>query len=137
MGVGGLCGAAPKRHAILAIASVLLLVGCATAAQRTYNRIGADIQETQVKGQQCLAVARSQPDVAPLNAKLAMGAEPSLEQLGDSSYASEAEKQALLKFSALVKPCRQIIIDEGQKDLPLTLPVFANAFSKNDQVYLG
>lgn len=110
--------------------------GCQTQATRIANQMQADIDAGADRAAECFDIAKADPSTAPLKAKLHRDfIRPPLAQLSDKKRASKAERVALFRYSELVRPCRQIVIDTLQKTHSLSATAFVNAYAHVDAVY--
>jgi hypothetical protein len=92
------------------------------------------MQQAVAESAACGTAARSHPEVGAVAFKLTRS--PTIEQLRDSSRASRTEGQLLLKYNSMLRPCRQIYMNAFQANAPLGVPLLANVFAKEDQIFI-
>ena len=126
------CGDGPvgegwMRFVTSALASSLILVGCATHTQRDANELRAVIQTAAASGKSCLSdVAAKHPDLAahmPLQ-----GAEPTFRQLADKRLITPEDARSLLSWHSDLEHCREIVA----ATLMPALPSMAETMKVND-----
>ena len=81
------------KRAACVLPIAMLVVGCATAAQRQYQAMATGNRAAAQEAQACFVTLYDSPEFAPLRAHFALPPDRrTLEQLSDSSRATEGEK---------------------------------------------
>ena len=126
-------------RALLFLFSCVILAACTQASMQGMRMKQAQ-QEVVVKGTKCFQVAMSHRDIQILSGKMALSSPdvltPSLEMISSSEKVTEKKIEAFSNFHALLQPCRKIIIDGTQRDLPFYTPIFSEQFVNTDGLLL-
>jgi hypothetical protein len=121
------------------IASVLLLlIGCATHAQRQFQAMKAGNQEHAAQMKACAAIVYNPPESAPLRPHLPLAiSDLTLQQLSDMSYATPAEVQAIFVTHPKLKECRKALLVATAQTEPALVPVIIASYNKNEDDLLA
>jgi hypothetical protein len=115
------------------LAIVVLLAGCATAAQRQYQAMATGNRAAAQDLQDCVVALYDSPDFAPLRAHFALPpASPTLEQLSDSNRATDGEIRLLLEAHPRIQACRQQALDRVTQSTPSLAAILATLYAKSD-----
>jgi len=118
---------------VFALVGLLLVAGCATAAQRQYQAISTNNQAVGAEAMACLRSIYDSPEAAPLRPHSPLDArEATLPQLADASLASKAEIDAIYLLHPRLKACQRTVLDGLARSTPSIVPILADQYSKGD-----
>ena len=124
-------GKSSHRPSIFAL--VVLLAGCASAAQHQPAAISAQIEAIASHFQACVGQVHNSPEMAIIRAHIPSDPlEATLRQLSDQSFATRPEIDAILAAYPSLQACRKAELDELQDAMPSLIPVLASGFAKAD-----
>ncbi len=127
------------RKAILAGLILLLAGGCATQAQREYQRMELAAKTAAEENKACWAKAYSSEQWSALKGKLPDfqdNGPPPMSLLIDRTKPTDAESAMLLSFhQEYVTPCRKLALNDIGKVHPSLTAVLAEAYANSDADY--
>jgi len=114
------------------------LAGCATAAQRQYRAIAESNRSAAQELAACEMAPYDSPEVAPLRSGLPLNVNnATLEQLSNTSFASDAEIRIILSNHPKLQACRQQFIDQISSSTPPLASTFLAMTTKEDHDLVG
>ena len=130
----GFVGAA--RRAVVMTALATSLAACATAAQREFQAIKANNGAASQQLQTCVATVYNDPAVAPLRRHLPLNVtDATVEQLADTSLATNQETQAIESAYPRYHECRRQYLSQISSTTPSLIPIYIAAYNNTqDQV---
>ena len=121
------------RNIAVALLAPLLLVGCATAAQRQYQTMASAVQSVLAQAKVCTSEIYNAPEAAPLRAHSPQDMrEASLTQLSDSSLATKQEADAIIALHPRVKVCQKAILDGFMPVDAAVIPILTKSYAEGD-----
>src|SRR5438132_9978383 len=116
---------------LLAVAG--LIAGCATAAQLQYQTMTTNIQSATQKLQVCVQTEYYSAEFEPLRKHISIDIrKTTLEQLADTSLASEEEIKAIFAAHPKLQNCRQDFLNEVSPTASTLATIFANTMTKSE-----
>ncbi len=113
-----------------------IISGCQVEATLIADQMEAEIDAATHRADQCFNVAINDPTVSRIKTKLLRSFyPPSPPQLSNENRANQAERAALFRYSDLIGPCRQIIVDTLEKTHALSATAYVKAYTRIDAVY--
>lgn len=117
----------------LTIVALLLLTGCATAAQRQYQAMETGNQALLTQLNTCARADYNAPEAAPIRRHIPLEMQAiSPAQLSNPSFATNDEIPAIVWFHDRVSLCRKQGMEGLVHTTPSFVPIFAKAFSAAD-----
>jgi hypothetical protein len=112
---------------------LLLLAGCATAAQREYQAISTGNKAIVDQAKVCVSAIYDSPDAAPLRGHYPVDPRDiTLAQLSDTTMATPVEIAAIEAVHPRVQQCRKAVLDGLVNTLPGLVPVLTREYSGAD-----
>jgi len=127
------------RGIIIAILAAVTLAGCATAAQRQASTIKTVVQAAVAADKECLVAVRSKPEYAPLLPHLLTEEnkfQPTMAQLGDEKYATNAEATLLAEYHDETDNCRRPDVEKIASVAPNVALPMTDALINGDRLTL-
>ena len=126
------------RAKIIAAGVIGLLCGCATQAQRQFETISANLKTADAERSSCVAAVYNSPDAAPLRVHRPLNLHDlTLEQLADSSKATDEEVSAILTTHPRFQECRRAYLAALSGSVPSLVPIYVEAYNKVDDNLLA
>jgi hypothetical protein len=118
-------------------ATVTVLVGCSTGAQREAGRMQAISTETAASGQACIQNVADKPEYASLKSKTVLSPDPqfTLQMLNDKSSPNKQEISLLYRVYGDLQDCRKILLDGASKIHPLLLFTLVEGYADIDKLW--
>jgi len=111
------------RNIAVALLAPLLLIGCATAAQRQYQAMATGNTAILAQAKNCTMEVYNSPDAAVVRSHSPVDArEATLAQLSDQSLPSRPEIAAVLVLHPRIHACRKAILDGLLNTTPSVIP---------------
>ncbi len=118
---------------VVALAVLVVLAGCATAAQRQYQAITATAQSAQQEMAVCLQAVYSSPEYDPLRKHIPLDVRTAtLEQLTDTNFATDAEIKAVLVLHPRTQECRTAFFNKVANVVPTMVPLYTEVMTKSE-----
>jgi hypothetical protein len=130
-----------KRLARQQISFYLLIcatvLGCATAAQRQGALILSNVRGATERLTPCFVKSETNPAYKDLAERIPVGrGNSTLLQLANSSMATEAEVELIIKRHNDIVPCREMYVTEVMNILPGLIPTIVESYHKADLVWV-
>jgi hypothetical protein len=117
---------------------LLLLVGCATQAQRQFQAIKVGNREHAERMKACTANVYNSPENAPLRPHLPFAvSDLTLQQLSDTSFATATEIQAIFVTHPGMHECRKALLAATTQTEPSLVPILIASYNKNEDDLLA
>jgi hypothetical protein len=111
----------------------LLLLGCATPAQRQLAAIVSNNRATFQESEACVAAIYNSPELAPLRVDLPLNPDnASLAQLANENFVSDVEVQLIVANYPRLQACRKNTINGLAQTIPGWVPVVAKMYVTDD-----
>lgn len=94
----------------------------------------ADWQDDTKRANDCYADAARDPAIQILHHRLALGSEPTLDQLADEGFATDADISAARLRDERTRPCREVLLASAAKHHPFLRPAYQMRFFQTDLV---
>jgi hypothetical protein len=131
------------RYALLAPSviigsTLLLLVGCATQAQRQFQAIKTSNQKYAEELKTCVANVHNSLEYAPLRDHLPLNAsDVTLQQMSDNTFATPTEVQAIFATHPLLQACRKAVLSGLAQSEPSLVPILIASYKKGEDDLLA
>ena len=121
-----------------AVGLLLLACGCATQAQRQYQSISTNIKTASEQIAACAAAVYNSPEAASLRPHMPLQPiDVTLEQMSDSSVATDQEIHAIFVTHPRVQECRKTYMAEISQSTPSLVPIYASFYNKTEDNLLA
>ena len=118
---------------LVALPAALLLNGRATQAQRQFEAIKTENRENNAQIKACAAAVYSLPKYAPLRQHIPLTiTDVTLQQLSDTSLASQDEIDAILVAHPQLQQCRKAFLTNLAQTEPSVVPIITTTYNKNE-----
>ena len=122
-----------RQNVAFALLAPLLLIGCATAAQRQYQAMATGNTAILAQAKNCTMEVYNSPDAAVVRSHSPVDArEATLAQLSDQSLPSRAEIAAVLVLHPRIPACRKAILDGLLNTTPSVIPILTKEYAAAD-----
>ena len=102
-------------------------------AQRQFEAIKTENQENNAQIKACAAAIYSSPEYAPLRQHIPLTiTDATLQQLSDSSLASQDEIHAILVAHPQLQQCRKAFLTNLAQTEPSVVPIITTTYNKNE-----
>jgi hypothetical protein len=119
------------------VAAVLLVTGCATAAQRQYQAMGINTQAVIGGFKSCVAALYSAPEAAPLRPHIPRDVRDlTLAQLSDRSFTTNEENNAIFLLYPRLQQCQKTYLDGLSGAIPSFVPILSREYIENEDSVL-
>jgi hypothetical protein len=118
---------------LVTLSAALFLNGCATQAQRQFAAIKTENQENNAQIKACVAAVYNLPENAPLRQHIPLNiTDVTLQQLSDTSLASQDEIHAILVAHPQLQQCRKAFLTNLAQTEPSVVPILTTTYNKNE-----
>jgi hypothetical protein len=125
-----------KNKKLLVCGICLLLVGCATAAQREARHNDEVTVRASAQLKVCKAAIFKEPENHILFKHMVHGAQPTLAQLTDKAKATEEEIEAADRVQSETQECRESYLESIGSVTPSLVPMFVGEMEALDSIML-
>jgi hypothetical protein len=116
-----------------AIAALLVVAGCSTAAQRQFQAMSAGNTAILSQAKTCRTAVYNSPEAALLRPHIPLDVrDATLAQMSDPTYPNQAEIAAAETLHPRVKACQRGILDGLTSTTPAAIPIMTEAFNAAD-----
>jgi hypothetical protein len=120
------------------VSGLLLLVGCATQAQRQFQTMKTSNQANLGQMKTCVTNVYNSPEAAPLRGHLALNpSDVTLQQMSDNTFATPTEVQAIYAAHPLIQACRKAVLSGLAQSEPSLVPILIATYNKGDDDLLA
>jgi hypothetical protein len=124
------------RRLVLVMAAVLLIGGCATAAEREAARVASVAKASAPKSEACWARMEASPEYVALKDKLGGEDDTGLAlQMNATKPTPEEAAQALVLHDQYVVPCRKLAAAAAYEANPSIGAAVLETFARQDALY--
>jgi hypothetical protein len=117
----------------IVVGMAVVLLGCATAAQRQIQTMATNTRSASQTFQVCVLTLYNSPEVEPLRANLPPDPNrATLAQLANRNLATDAEIRAILENHPKLQACRQAFLDQISRTTPTFVPIFLATETSTD-----
>jgi hypothetical protein len=126
------------RHTLLVpsaimVSTLLLLVSCATQAQRQFQAMKTSNQEYLGEMKTCVTNVYNSSEYAPLKGHLPLNpSDITLQQMSDKTFATPTEVQAIFAVHPLVQACRKAVLNGLAQSEPSLVPILMAFYNKGE-----
>jgi len=107
------------------------LAACATAAQREFEAIKVNTGAASQQLEACVGTVYNDPAVAPLRRHLPLNVnDATVEQLADSSLATNEEISAILSAYPRYRGCQKQYLSQIASTIPSVVPIYIVSYNK-------
>ena len=115
------------------VSTLLLLVGCATQAQRQFQAMKTSNQDYLGEMKTCVTNVYNSPESAPLRDHRPLDpSDITLQQMSDKTFATPTEVQAIFAVHPLVQACRKAILNGLAQSEPSLVPILIALYNKGE-----
>lgn len=114
------------------VTSLLMLAACQTGARNRLATIQSDISSARARESACVGAVYAKPEYAGLRAHVSPDGRPSLAQLADESFISDADRAAYLQIQSELQPCPQFRMDSFAQVNGRMATALSQAYSDGD-----
>jgi hypothetical protein len=115
------------------VSSLLLLVGCATQAQRQFQAIKASNQDNLEQAKACAANVYNSPENTPIRGHLPLNpSDVTLQQMSDETFATPTEIQAIFATHPQFQACRKALLNGFAQSEPSLVPILIASYNKTE-----
>jgi hypothetical protein len=112
---------------------LLLVAGCATAAQRQYQAISTNTQAVGAAAMACLRPIYESPEAAPLRPHIPLDVrEATLRSLRTPRSRARQRSMPSMYCNPRQKACQRAFLDGLARSTPSIVPILADQYSKGD-----
>jgi len=123
---------------VIALFSILLISGCATAAQMQAQKIRSNDALATNELKTCLEVVRQSPDFDALREHIPLNfLQTSLAQMSDDSKVTEAEIKAFYATDPPIQACRKTAADRLTTTTPALVPIVIDDWQQRDELEIA
>jgi uncharacterized membrane protein YcjF (UPF0283 family) len=120
------------------ISGLLLLVGCATQAQRQFQTMKTSNQASLQQMKTCASDVYNSPEFVPLRGHLPLNPlDVTLQQMSDSTFATPTEVQAIFAAHPHIQACRKALLSGFAQSEPSLVPILIASYNKSEDELLA
>ena len=125
------------KRIFLLCSTLLVLTGCATAAQRQSKTMDNVVHQAGTGLHACVAEVYHNPDYEVIMPHVPLNmASPTMAQLADDTRPTKDDGQLLIKFHDDILPCRQAYLQKIQNVVPGIAQVMSEGWVETDKIMM-